>query len=152
MRSAARLFGCLLFVVVLLGPSMVSASEHVSTTAQRSANEYADSQISAVGAFACDTTPDPTCAAATRLIFGTPGVKMVLWVPTTQVYYRHYLITDSAGTVVYYDMFSGSLTGLNYATLWIDVSLPAGDYTFTGVVAGDYSGIMVTDQVRFSVR
>jgi len=86
------------------------------------------------------------------VIFNAPVLHISFWAHRTQTYYRHYLVTDTAGTVVFYGFFSSSLAGLTYHTFNLQQSLNNGDYVFTMVIAGDLDGILVSDQFHFSVR
>jgi hypothetical protein len=139
-----------LLCILVLTSLCYATTEEISSQSVRTASEYAAGDIFFYHAYVYES--GDADAIAQNIIFGTPVLVWQFWVPTTQTYYRHYIITDSTGTMVFYNVFSGSLTGSTIATITLSPSLPTGDYTWTGVVAGATSGMAVTHQVRFSVR
>ncbi len=88
----------------------------------------------------------------THIVTADVNVWVGVHAGMTQTYFRHYMITDSAGTLVDYDMVSGDWSADTFHNLGLPFTLPIGDYTFTFVAAGGTSGMAVADQVRFSVR
>jgi hypothetical protein len=97
------------------------------------------------------SNPDKT---PSRIIVGDFAFTWKVWIPTTQTYYRHYIVTDPTGTMVYYFKTTApALSSGDYATMTLaNISLPDGDYTMTAVIAGAVSGMAVSDPVHFSVR
>lgn len=88
-----------------------------------------------------------------RVVTNNPELRVSFHSHFTQLYTRHYIVSDETGTMVYYnganvttvnagDVFNGSVTP----------SLANGDYVFTFVAAGETNGMAVGDQFHFSVR
>ena len=153
MKRNVCLITCLYLTACLLSlPALAIADDQIAPLQTRHARQYDDAQLAIASVFVCDANAVPPCETPTRLIYGKPRFTIEFWSPMTQDYYRHYVVTDSAGTVVYYNLFSGSLPGDSIQKTWLDIVLPDGDYTFTAVIAGGVSGMAVTDQLRFSVR
>jgi hypothetical protein len=71
----------------------------------------------------------------------------------TQIWYRYYIVTDTAGTMVYFNNANAdSVTGGTQFFGQVSPSLGVGEYIFTFVAAGDVDGMVVSDQFPFSVR
>jgi hypothetical protein len=88
-----------------------------------------------------------------RIIVGNWNFVWNVWTPKTQIYWRHYIVSDPTGTIVSYAPYSGSMTGGQYNEItYGGPSLPDGDYTFTVVVAGEESDMAISDPFKFSVR
>jgi len=81
-----------------------------------------------------------------------PVLHIDVYVPTTQVYSDIYIVSDTAGTIVFLTFFNDFLlAGFNAFDL--DSPLPPGDYTFTSIAVGaDGNTSAISDPYKFSVR
>ncbi len=81
-----------------------------------------------------------------------PKFHLRFWAPASQSYNRHYLITDSAGTLVSYDFFSGFLPFSWNERVYVPSSFfGICDYTFYVVYQGN-DGRAAVKSSFFAVR
>ena len=154
MKKNVYLIICLSFAFCLLSSAgLVKAEERVAPLQTRHMKQYDDAQMFITKAYVCDISADPGCEISAKLIYGKPAIRIVYWSPISQEYYRHYIISDAAGTVVFYDLSSSLIASPYYHTItYTGPDLPAGVYTFTAVIAGGIDGMAMTDQMEFTVR
>lgn len=92
---------------------------------------------------AADCLPD-------NLVSNPFAVYIKVFVPSTQSYTRHYIVTDIQGAMVGYGTATGTLTGINH--LFLSVSLTPGKlYRFIAIVAGADGETAVSDPYTFKV-
>lgn len=94
------------------------------------------------------TSGSENCKEPEKYTTGTPRMYVVFWAPAAQVYSRHYIITDMAGTLVAYENFSGSLTS-GWNARFQDFSLPAGFYKFIAIFVGADGRTAISDPYTF---
>ena len=146
----------LVAVLCILAFASVCFAETVETVevanVDRTASEYVPGDLFPLDSFIFDWS-DVTDTPTRIVIGGDAAYRWTFWTPTSQVYWRHYLVSDPTGTVKYYHVTSSSLTGNQYNTVTLaPINLPDGDYIMTAVVAGAVSGQGISDPIRFSVR
>lgn len=90
------------------------------------------------------------CAIPENLISGTPELYVRVLLPSTQVYDRHYIVTDVQGAFVYYEFISSSVTsGFNIFS--ITAPLANGLYKFYFIAAGADGKAGMSDPYNFKV-
>ncbi len=91
------------------------------------------------------------CFVAEKVTFVTPVLHITFFSPIDQGSTIHWIISDSAGTLVTYN-FTTPFLAAGSNTFELGQPLPIGDYVFTSIVVGNTSGAIISDQYRFSVR
>lgn len=82
-----------------------------------------------------------------------PKFHLLFWAPNSQNYNRHYLVTDSAGTLVSYELFSGFLASDWHTLTYVpDAFIPVGDYNFYVIFQGTGNGKAAVKSYFFAVR
>lgn len=90
------------------------------------------------------------CAIPENIIAGTPELYVRVYLPSTQVYDRHYIVTDVQGAFIYYEFISSSVTsGFNVFSLV--VPLANGQYQFYFIAAGADGKAGMSDRYSFKV-
>jgi hypothetical protein len=143
----------LLAIMVLLVPAVSFGGEQIRAKGGIQAKGFGDFELSFEQAHVCSvqSADSGTCDIPEKLVFGTAVLHIVVFVPQTQGYTRHYIVSDPAGTFASY-FTSHSFLDAGFQTIELDQPLPAGDYVFTAVLAGDNGIAAIGDQYRFSVR
>ncbi len=97
---------------------------------------------------------DADCAIPEAYTIEQPKFHLRFWAPDSQNYNRHYLITDSAGTLVYYALFN-SFIFFGWNTITYEPSnafFGNGDYNFYVIYQGTTTGGAALKSSFFAVR
>lgn len=139
----------LVSILFFFGVGAASAGETV-TKMERQALDFAASETFMLSSYVCDSS-DVNCILATTGVPNNPVLHVVFYAPTEQSYWRHYIVSDMAGTVVLYAPFNGVLTPGAYI-FNLAISLPPGEYFFAFVGAGTVGGMAISHEYAFGVR
>lgn len=128
-----------LFIIIsaflLLSASFVFADEAVKGASLVTPKDTIPSHAFFDVAHICTST-STNCKEPEKYTYGIARAYVVFWAPASQVYARHYIITDMAGTLVRYHEITSALSS-GWIARYHDFSgLPAGFYTLTVILVG----------------
>jgi len=142
---------CLALVILLTLLSMASLCfggekkiENVITM-----RSYLATDISFDQAHVCDGQ-SVDCKIPEKLITSFPVLRIQFYVPVGRSYSRIYMVTDTAGTLVFTEVRQAD-ENAGPVAYELKLSLGVGDYIFTAIVVDDFNNGAVSDPYRFSV-
>jgi len=100
--------------------------------------------------YVCDSSMDADCLFSVKVVASDPILHFMFYVPSSELWTLHCLVTDAAGTAWIYKWEQYNAEGGQLLIWNVTASLSNGDYTLT-FIAGAAGGIVVSDQVHFSV-
>lgn len=98
----------------------------------------------------CSTT-DSDCSIPRSYTTGQPKFHMRFWAPASQDYTRHYLIADSAGTLLHYYVTTSYISSGWGTRSYEPPSMSSGDYIYTVIWQGT-DGRAAIKSYNFAVR
>ena len=137
------------FLFLVLASVGFAGEETIVHDGTLTAQTHSSSDAFVYRSHICESTSSD-CDVPDKYVFGTPKLRVRFWAPATQGYARHYIITDSQGTMVGYQYFYSSMSS-GWNDLALDYALPNGDYEFIFISAGDDGRTAVSDPYKFSV-
>lgn len=146
------------FLVVLLTLFVVSvgyAGEEIISEGKISTDDFAPPGDATFDrAHMCsDIVSNADCAIPETFTFQQPKFHLRFWSPNSQNYKRHYLITDSAGTLVSYELFTGFLASDWHTLTYVPEDfIDIGDYNFYVIFQGTGNGKAAVKSYFFAVR
>jgi hypothetical protein len=137
---------------VLAFASICFANDVETVSGARTTQDFVGSDPFIFYSYVYDSGDSATQTPA-KEVTNNPVLRVSFWSHLTQIWHRYYIVTDPAGTMVFFDNSnSSSLSGGTQFFGAVTPSLGVGDYIFTFVSAGAVDGLVVSDQFSFSVR
>ncbi|MEF9426869.1 MAG: hypothetical protein L0956_06755 [Candidatus Mariimomonas ferrooxydans] len=146
-------FSLIIFIVLATVSTSFAGEERIISEGDISAMDYtsvSDAMFDRVHMCSYFTSD---CKVPGSYTLGQPRFNMRFWAPATQAYARHYLISDAAGTLVTYELYTSTISyGWSERIYDPIASLPNGDYIFTVIWQGTVDVRAAMKSSSFAVR